>query len=204
MLLLPEVSKLNSAGQLLIIDEVMGRLGTVSAAEIQRVSECHRALFFISFDADYSALRWATARMLASAITDLKGTWKSKVRFASVDDVREECEIIISALVYAGTSAGPMANYAFLRAASYLEASGLQLVGEDQCELSDVDRAIEVLACATSDLKQRLMGCCSASCSADSVITVREAAIVRALCSSLGFPAARLLPGQPVLPGTSF
>lgn len=204
LLLLPEVSRLDQAGRILIIDEVMIRLASASAEELRRVCECSRVLFSISFDADYAALHWASARMLARVITDRKGTWKSKVKFACIDDVRADCEIVLSALVYAGASAGPMASYAFMRAATYLETSGLQLAAEDHCDLKDVDRAIDVLACGTSEIKRRLLMCCSASCSADSVISVREAAIVRALCSSLGFPTARLLPGQPVLPSKSF
>ena len=204
LLLLPEASKRDSAGQILILDEVMHRLQDASTDELRRVCECSRVLFNVSLDSDYTALRWATARMLARVISERKGTRASKVKFACVEDVRTECEIILSALVYAGASAGPMANYSFMRAASHLEMSDLQLINLEHCGLKNIDKAVDVLACGTSEIKLRLLKCCSASCSADGEISIREAAVIRALCCALGFPAARLLPGQPVLPGKSF
>jgi hypothetical protein len=69
-------------------------------------------------------------------------------------------------------------------------------VPANRCTLAEFDAALSALAELTPILQGRVLRACAACVSADRVVTVMEAELIRATSDALGCPMPPLLPGQ--------
>jgi Zn-dependent protease with chaperone function len=109
-----------------------------------------------------------------------------------MDFVSGSAARLLGALAYLGTPKGP--KFAFDVGAARLRVA-VSLPPAEECGLSDVDRALEVLHGLTPKLKRRLLDACAACIGADGTITVKEAELFRAVADSLDCPVPPLVAG---------
>ncbi len=196
----PVVSSLDHPGRLMVLDEVVSRIRETTDAEIHSLRRCTDVMLRAG-DGDNS-FRWAARRMLTRQLAERAGTWNPVVRFGSVEEVPGACQVVLSALVHGESNIEAMAEYTFMRASAPLECRHVTILSSQRCSLAAVDEAVEALSTAAAVVKRKVMICCGACVTADQEVSLKEASLLRGICSGLNFPLATLLPGQPVAPGT--
>ncbi len=126
---------------------------------------------------------------------------RPKPKFGSLDVVQRECEVLLSALVYAGDEEGMAAMYTFQRGAVHLQLADPELLIPDVCGLDQFDEALGRIAEAAPSAQRRLSLACGACVTSDREVTEEEAFLLREIYARLRFPNPGVLPGQAVTPG---
>ena len=105
--------------------------------------------------------------------------------------------MLLSTLAYAGNSPDK-AEEALAEAAKHLPKVAVRLLSPQECKLSQLDKALTVLATVAAKHRERLIDACEAAICADDQVKVREAELLRGICDMLDCPMPPLLPDQPV------
>ncbi len=140
--------------------------------------------------------RWAWRKSLQAIVDREREVPRPKPKYGECEELLEDCQLLISALAYANDSE-VMCNYSLQRAGNVLDHD-LEFVPEEQCTLAAIDDAIERLKLLAPKARRQLILACSTSVETDSKLNEKESLVMRGICSGLGYPAATLLPGQPV------
>jgi len=74
----------------------------------------------------------------------------------------------------------------------------LRLIPEDQCELAQVDAALNRLCLAVPPIKKNVLNACAQTVAADGVMQVLEAELLRAIADTLDCPMPPFIPENPV------
>jgi hypothetical protein len=117
------------------------------------------------------------------------------VRHHSLDPVRHECAVLLSALARA--SGREDMERAFGAAVTEL-GTALELVPRAESGLREVDQALRELNTLTPRLKRNVIRACVMCVAADRQITVKEGELLRAIADSLDCPVPPFLPGQTI------
>ena len=145
-----------------------------------------------------SPFPWMWTQLVDRLTRDLEDT-HVKPRWGTFEPLLGPCEILFSTLAYAGNE-GPMAGFAFQRAASQL-GHEITLRDPRDCALETLNLALERLAELSPRRRREVLLACGAILSSDQDVTDEEAVMMRGISARLGGPALRILPGQEVLVG---
>ena len=99
--------------------------------------------------------------------------------------------MLLSALAYIGAVDPGGAQTAFLRGAQQLSRQAgteFPFIAEDQCDLPQVDAALNRLNQAVSQIKKNVLNACAQTVAADGVIQEMEAELLRAVADTLDCP----------------
>ena len=119
------------------------------------------------------------------------------VRYHVIDQVQVECFILLSILAWKGSSDRSIASESFRRGSEELDIEiKPTILAREKCGLKDMDNALSRLAKASPGIKKAILKACMACISADSVINVEEAEMVRAIADTLDCPIPPIIPSQ--------
>ena len=79
---------------------------------------------------------------------------------------------------------------------SYAAQVELRLLPEEQCELAQVDAALNRLYQAVPQIKKNVLNACAQTVAADGVIQEMEAELLRAIADTLDCPMPPFIPAQ--------
>ena len=112
-------------------------------------------------------------------------------QFYALHPLARDCGVLLSATAYAGQENATELSAAFAKGAEYLSQAAhceIPLLPPDECDLSNMDAALERLSQAVPQIKKNLLGACVQTVAADGVIQQGEAELLRAIADALDCP----------------
>jgi Zn-dependent protease with chaperone function len=112
-------------------------------------------------------------------------------QFYALHPLARDCGVLLSATAYAGQENATELSAAFAKGAEYLNQAArceIPLLPPDECDLSNMDAALERLSQAVPQIKKNLLGACVQTVAADGVIQQGEAELLRAIADALDCP----------------
>lgn len=150
----------------------------------------------IEADKKISLFEYALQRMLLRHLDPaFKRVQAPPVRYNVVEQVQVECFMLLSVLAWRSDAGVPAAEDAFLRGIGELGIGGRpSLPAREKCGLGSLDSSLQRLAMASPQVKKKVLKACIACTSADSLITVDEAEMLRLIADSLDCPIPPFIP----------
>jgi len=124
---------------------------------------------------------------------------KPTIQYYALKPLLPDCAVVLSALAYLGQDEPDKIQVAFQQGAqplSYAARVELQLLPENECELEQVDQALNRLCQAVPQIKKNLLNACVQTVAADGVIQEMEAELLRAIADTLDCPIPPFIPSQ--------
>lgn len=143
----------------------------------------------IMADKQISLMEWALYRIVAHNIEPPP----RRPSRAALGSLRDECQVLLSALVHAGHMDNLEARTAFDDAASGLPFKGLELLSRDAVSTAALESAVNHLCSMTPSDKRPLMQALARAVEHDEFVTVTQAELLRAIADSLNCPLPPLL-----------
>ena len=122
---------------------------------------------------------------------------KPIIQYYALKPLASDCAVLLSALAYLGQEEPDKIAFAFQQGAqwlSYVAQIELRLLPEDQCELAQVDAALNRLGQAVPQIKKNVLNACAQTVAADGVIQEMEAELLRAIADTLDCPIPPFIP----------
>lgn len=191
--LLLEMDGLDIKYRLPIIDIAIPALKQLSLNQYQAFRDNLVAL--IEMDSSVDLLEWSLQKIL---FNHLDGQFFKRVRtntsYALAVQLKQEIELILSVMAYAGDQDQNEIEAAFIAATQSFEFGGLQLLAKNEISLSDMDRSLQKLEKLQPQAKLQLLKACAASVVHDQKISAFEAELLRAFSDVLGCPMPPIIP----------
>lgn len=185
--LISDIDGLDIKFRLPIIDIAIPALKQLSLDQYQAFRDNLTAL--IEMDSRIDLLEWSLQKIL---FNHLDGQFfklaRTNMRYSHVGQLKQEMQLILSVLAYAGQQDQNAIEEAFSAAAKTLEISGLQLVAKNEISLSGLDLALQELEKLKPLAKPQLLKACAASVVRDQKISPVEVELLRAFSDALGCP----------------
>ena len=180
-------SRLTARLRLPILELCFPALKQLSTGQHKLFLECLNAL--ITADKRISLMEWALYRIV------LHNTYpaSSVERSHGLNQLKNECGILLSILAYAGATTEADAQAAFARAQSELTFSDLALSPRNEVQLAHLDKALERLNGLKPLQKPQLLKAMSQCVLQDKHVTIVEAELFRAIADSLDCPVPPLI-----------
>lgn len=102
-LLTPRIQQLSQPARLIILDDMVSRIDSATNAELQTLQRCVVIMLGTPGDGDY--FRWTARNLISRKLAERAGTWKVYIRHVPISQVNLASQVVLSALVYAGTTA---------------------------------------------------------------------------------------------------
>ena len=112
-------------------------------------------------------------------------------QFYALHPLAHDCGVLLSATAYAGQEDVTEVAAAFAKGADDLNQAAhctISLLPPDECDLSNMDAALDRLSQAVPQIKKNLLGACAQTVAADGVIQQGEAELLRAIADALDCP----------------
>jgi Zn-dependent protease with chaperone function len=188
--LLPQISELASRAKLPLVDLALPALSHLSPAQYDEFQAASEHL--IESDGQVELFEYVLQKIILRHLdAKFKGARKPIVQYYSINGVADDCEVLLSALAYAGQSGVDKVQVAFQQGAAPLNRAArapLKLRPVEQCGLEQVERALDHLAEAAPQLKKSAINACAQTVAADGVIEEAEAELLRAIAEALDCP----------------
>jgi len=185
--LLPAMDGLDIKYRLPLIDIAIPALKQLSLDQYQAFRDNLVAL--IEMDSRVDLLEWSLQKIL---FNHLDGQFfklaHPKTRYSHVGQLKQEIELILSVMAYAGQQDKNAIEQAFSAATKILDISGLQLVAKNAISFTDLDRSLQKLEKLKPLAKPQLLKACAASVLHDQKISSVEVELLRAFSDVLGCP----------------
>ncbi|MFQ5661584.1 MAG: M48 family metallopeptidase [Gammaproteobacteria bacterium] len=191
--LIPEMDGLDIKYRLPLIDIIIPALKQLSINQYKSFRENLIAL--IEMDSRVDLMEWSLQKILFS---HLDGQFfklaHTKTRYSHPGQLKNEIELILSVMTYAGHQDQNDIEGAFSAATKTLECSGLQLVEKNEISLSSLDRSLQKLAKLRALAKPQLLKACAASVVHDQKISPVEVELLRAFSDVIDCPMPPIIP----------
>jgi Zn-dependent protease with chaperone function len=122
-------------------------------------------------------------------------------QFYALHPLARDCGVLLSATAYAGQENATELSAAFAKGAEYLNQAArceIPLLPPEECDLPDMDAALERLSQAVPQIKKNLLGACAQTVAADGVIQQGEAELLRAIADALDCPVPPFVQSEEV------
>lgn len=188
----PAMGGLDVKYRLPLIDIAIPALKQLSLDQYQAFRDNLIAL--IEMDSRVDLFEWSLQKIL---FTHLDGQFfklpHTKTRYSDVGQLKQEIELVISVLAYAGQEDKNASEEAFAAATKILGISGLQLMAKNEISLSELDHSLERLEKLKPTVKPQLLKACAASVLRDQKISAVQVELLRAFSDVLGCPMPTLI-----------
>ncbi len=117
------------------------------------------------------------------------------IRYNLVDQVQVDCFLLLSILAWRSNAGDSVAGVSFKRGIAELGIEGeASILAREKCALSALDISLERLTMASPQVKKKVIRACIACVSADKLITVDEAELLRLISDLLDCPITPFIP----------
>jgi Zn-dependent protease with chaperone function len=188
--LLPEIAPIAAHAKLPLVDLALPALRRFSDRQYEQFSAAMQQL--IDSDEEIDLFEYVLQKVVQRHLEpQFKGVRKPVVQFYSLKGLANDCSVLLSAMASVGADDPAKANEAFQRSAqrlSYQAQTPLNFVPEAQCDLEQVDAALNRLNQAVPQIKKNVLNACAETVAADGVIQEMEAELLRAVADTLDCP----------------
>jgi len=117
------------------------------------------------------------------------------VRYSLIDQVQVDCFLLLSILAWRSNAEYSISEESFRRGIEELKIGGSpSILAREKCGLSALDSSLERLTMASPQIKKKVLKACIACASADSLLTVDEADMLRLIADFLDCPIPPFIP----------
>jgi Zn-dependent protease with chaperone function len=119
------------------------------------------------------------------------GARKPALQYYTIKPLAGDCAVLLSALAHTGSDDPAKAQAAFRQGAqilSYQAQTELAFVAPDNCDLPQIDAALNRLSQAVPQIKKNVLNACAQTVAADGVIQEMEAELLRGIADTLDCP----------------
>ncbi|MGA2866219.1 MAG: M48 family metallopeptidase [Verrucomicrobiota bacterium] len=187
---LPEVQAVASRAKLPLVDLALPALRSLSPDQYRQFSAAVQAL--VESDGEIELFEYVVQKVVLRHLDPhFSGARKPIIQYYALKPLAPDCAILLSALAHLGQETPETIELAFQQGAQPLSHAAqveLRLVPAEQCELAQVDAALNRLAQAAPQIKKNLLNACAQTVAADGVIREMEAELLRAIADTLDCP----------------
>jgi Zn-dependent protease with chaperone function len=188
--LLPDVAPVAANAKLPLVDLALSGLRQLSPAQYEQFSKATQAL--IEADGEIDLFEYVLQKIVLRHLdTQFNGARKMVVQYYALKPLVPDCSVLLSALAHVGSDDAAQCEAAFQQGAQVLSSfaqAPLVYVASDQCDLPQVDAALNRLNQAAPQIKKNVLNACSLVVAADGVIQEMEAELLRAIADALDCP----------------
>ena len=196
--ILPDVQSVATHAKLPLVDLALPGLRNLSTAQFQQFRTAVQKL--VESDGEIDLFEYVLQKIVLRHLEPhFVQARKPVVQFYSIKPLATDCAVLLSALAYIGQDEPDKIEFAFQQGAqplSYTAQVSLNLLPAAECELDQVDAALNRLTQAVPQIKKNLLNACAQTVAADGVIQVMEAELLRAIADTLDCPMPPFLPAQ--------
>lgn len=189
--LYPKVAAAPDAARLPLVDLSLPMLRMMTASQYKTFSQALEAM--IKADQKLTIFEWTLSRVLLRHLRSQYVSPRSlTTQYHRLQRLTHEVSVLLSTLARVGHSSQEAAS-AFQVAAEHLPGLRLMLLPPSECSFTALDRALEKLARASAHRRAELLTACAASVSADGIVKVKEAELLRGIADLLDCPMPPLV-----------
>jgi Zn-dependent protease with chaperone function len=182
-----EIERLDQKLKLPLIELSLPALRQLSPAQYDEFKKNVKIL--IETDGEIDLFEYAFQKMLFRHLDPhFTRARKPVVQYYALRGLAGECSVLVSALSHVGHDDPAQIEKAFHSGATALELPDVHLIPMDQCTLEQLDSALDRLAQTTPQCKKLLLQACAQTVSADGIIQISEAELLRAIADTLDCP----------------
>jgi hypothetical protein len=194
----PEVQAVATHARLPLVDLALPGLRHLSPAQFQQFRAAVQKL--VESDGEIDLFEYVLQKIVLRHLEPhFQQARKPTIQYYAIKPLAGDCAVLLSALAYLGQEEPDKVQFAFQQGAnllSYAAQVGLQLLPEEQCELAQVDAALNRLGQAVPQIKKNVLNACAQTVAADGVIQEMEAELLRAIADTLDCPIPPFIPAQ--------
>ena len=188
--LLPEVDSVATQAKLPLVDLALPALRHFSPAQFEQFSKTIQAL--IDSDGKMDLHEYVLQKIVLRHLDpQFNGARKPVLQYYALKPLAPDCGVLLSALAHAGADDPAQAEAAFRQGAqllSYGAQAELGFLAPGQCDLPQVETALNRLCQAVPQIKKNVLNACALTVAADGVIQETEAELLRAIADTLDCP----------------
>ena len=193
--LLPQVDALNPICRLPIVDLSLSALKGLSTEQYNLFK--NNLAVLMNLDSRIDLFEWVLHKILTRHLDAVFVKPKPrKVKYSTLDQVQEHCEVLFSALAHAGHSDSQSTMAAIAAARQEAGLQFIEIQSRDAMTLSRLNIAIDQLALLKPLAKPKLLKACLACVTADGRVVPKEMELMRAISDSLDCPMPPFLYGE--------
>lgn len=181
------VVQLQADLRLPLIELALPALKELTQTQYQGFKRCMAVL--ISADKKISVLEWALQRIVLHHLEPQASIHRRR----ELRELRNECQLLISVLAYAGAQSNADAQIAFAAAAETLRLAATNILPKSDCKLALLDTALTRLNAVKPLQKPQLLKAMGNCITHDGKVTVAEAELFRAIADGLDCPIPPLV-----------
>ncbi|HTR40943.1 MAG TPA: M48 family metallopeptidase [Pseudomonadales bacterium] len=191
--LYPDVSRAAAHARLPIINIALGALKQLTDSQYDTFSKTTDWL--INSDGKVELFEFVLQKIVFHHLD----SGKPVIQYYSVKPLASDCSVILSALANVSSQDPNEIQKAFAAGASYLRAPAdidLPLLPSEQCDVKQIDAALNRLALAAPQIKKNVIDACVHVVGADGVVYEDEAELLRAVADTLDCPMPPLVSNE--------
>jgi uncharacterized tellurite resistance protein B-like protein len=196
---LPEVQAVATHAKLPLVDLAIPGLRHLSPTQFQQFRTALQKL--VESDGEIDLFEYVLQKVVLRHLEPyFLQARKPVIQYYSLKPLAGDCAVLLSALAYLGQDEPGKIEYAFQQGAqllSYAAQIEHRLLPETECELEQVDAALNRLCQAVPQIKKNVLNACAQTVAADGVIQEMEAELLRAIADTLDCPMPPFIPAQP-------
>jgi Zn-dependent protease with chaperone function/uncharacterized tellurite resistance protein B-like protein len=197
-ILWPRIEPIATHAKLPLVDLALPALRQLSRDQYQQFSKAIQEL--IEADNEIDLFEYVLQKVVLRHLDPhFNGARKPIIQYYSLKPLAQDCAVLLSGLARLGEEVPEKVAAAFQQGAqplSYAAQVELALVPAEQCDLSQVDAALNRLAQAAPQIKKNLLNACAQTVAADGLIQETEAEMLRAIADTLDCPLPPFIPAQ--------
>lgn len=197
----PETQKIPAQAKIPLLDLALPALRRLSPEQFQQFRGALQTL--VESDRQISLFEYMLQKMVVRHLEPyFLPARKSVTQFYALRPLVAECGALLSAMAYAGQADPVGVQVAFDRGAkplSHAAQTAIPFVPQEQCDLPQIDAALERLSQAAPQIKKNLLNACAETIAADGMIQEGEAELIRAMADALDCPLPPFVEQQPTL-----
>ncbi len=188
--LLPDVATVATRAKLPLVDLALPALRHFSRIQYEQFNKLIQQL--IECDGEIDLFEYVLQKIVLRHLDpQFSGARKPVIQYYSLRALAPDCAVLLSALAHVGATDTATAQAAFLQGSQELSRQAqteFAFVAEDQCDLPQVDAALNRLNQAVPQIKKNVLNACAQTVAADGVIQEMEAELLRAVADTLDCP----------------
>jgi Zn-dependent protease with chaperone function len=188
--LLPEIAPLAAKAKLPLVDLALPSLRQLSASQYQQFKTAVQQL--IESDQEIDLFEYVLQKItLRHLEPQFGGARKTVIQYYAMRPLIGDCAVLLSALAHVGSDDPAKAQAAFQQGAGplgYSARAEISFIPDEQCDLSQVDAALNRISQAAPQIKKNVINACAQVVAADGVIQEMEAELLRAVADTLDCP----------------
>ena len=195
---LPEVQTVATHAKLPLVDLAIPGLRHLSPAQFEQFRAAVQKL--VESDGEIDLFEYVLQKVVLRHLEPyFLQARKPTVQYYALKPLAADCAVLLSALAYLGQDEPTKIEYAFQQGAqllSYAAQVEHRLLQEAECEMAQVDDALNRLCQAVPQIKKNVLSACAQTVAADGVIQEMEAELLRAIADTLDCPMPPFIPAQ--------